>query len=288
MLPFLKKRLDELIPEGSHPLAEPARYALLSSGKKLRPLITLATTQVFHTNPLDALDPACAIEMIHCYSLIHDDLPCMDDDDLRRGQPTLHKAFSEGIALLTGDYLLTFALETLSRAPSLPPELKLSLVQTLTYYAGVHGMIGGQAIDLTSVGTKIDEKTLLTMHRGKTAALITASLNFGAQIGEASKKEKGLIQELGEEVGLAYQFQDDLFNKVGLEKNLGKPVGSDAAKNKPTAISLFGVKGTEERLSQYLQSIEEKLLHLPEGAIPLKVLLEQIFLPTQERLKNRL
>ncbi|MBM3184118.1 MAG: polyprenyl synthetase family protein [Chlamydiae bacterium] len=166
---IIDERLKELIPSPKTSLYESTRYALLSPGKRFRPSLVMAVAASLGADPKIALDPACAIEMVHTYSLIHDDLPCMDNDDLRRGRPTLHKAFDEGLALLTGDYLLTYSFEILSNTAVLSTSQKLQMVQILSHAAGSHGMIGGQAIDLDMTGKSIDEATLYEMHHGKTS-----------------------------------------------------------------------------------------------------------------------
>jgi len=175
MIDRIEKRLNELIPPRNETIFEAARYSLLSSGKRIRPLLTLATAGVYGVDPLSIIDPACAIEMIHTYSLIHDDLPCMDNDNLRRGKPTLHKVYGEAMALLTGDYLLTFAFEIIANASILGREQRVQIMKIVAMRAGARGMIGGQALDIESEGKEIDEDTLLQMHYRKTASLICAS-----------------------------------------------------------------------------------------------------------------
>jgi geranylgeranyl diphosphate synthase type II len=215
--------------------------------------------------------------MIHTYSLIHDDLPCMDNDDLRRGKPTLHKVVSEGMALLTGDYLLTYAFEVIAKAENLGAEEKLKLIQILSSSAGAEGMIGGQAIDIGSVGIQISEETLLKMHEAKTGALIAASLQFGAVIGGASH----CLRKLGKEIGLAFQFLDDLLDATSTLRLLGKNVKRDTLLGKPTAVTLFGIVGVRKRLKDLEISIRDQLSTLPSGA-PL------ISEPLQEHLWNRI
>lgn len=255
---IIDQRLDTLIPQGDA-LTTAARYSLLSPGKRLRPLLVLSAVEMLGGDVSRALDPACAIEMIHTYSLIHDDLPCMDDDDLRRGLPTLHIVAGEAMALLAGDFLLTHAFEVLARAPNLSAEERLSLIDAIAHRAGSKGMIGGQAIDITSIGKTIDESTLTLMHLGKTGALLTCCLEFAAILSSASQQVVRQLQKLGSDLGLAYQYLDDLLNATSTTTLLGKRVGSDADREKPTAISLFGIEGTNERLLQLKQSIEEQL-----------------------------
>jgi geranylgeranyl pyrophosphate synthase len=273
---LIEKRLEELIPSSKEPLFDAVRYSLLSPGKRLRPLLTLASASLFADDPLPALDPACAIEMIHAYSLIHDDLPCMDDDDLRRGKPSLHKAYDEGMALLTGDYLLTRAFDILSHAPHLTDTQKIALIQTVSKRAGAPGMIGGQAIDISSQGKAITPETLIQMHLGKTGALLTACLECGAIAANAPASTLPLLRSIGEELGLAYQFLDDLLDATATTATLGKPAGSDASKNKPTAITLFGLDGTKKRLKTIEGSLFKKLKQLPQKNSELSRILVQL------------
>ena len=187
---LIEDRLHALIPPHSDflyaALFDSARYSLFSGGKRLRPLLALASAHTFDSSLEKALDPACALECIHTYSLIHDDLPCMDNDDMRRGKPTLHRAFPEWHALLTGDYLATFAFEIIAKSPALSDAEKIDLISVLANRAGAHGMIGGQMIDLLSQGVQVDKEMLHQMHAHKTACLISASLEFGAIVANAS------------------------------------------------------------------------------------------------------
>jgi len=212
----IEKALASLIPpreEALHGLLfASGRYALLSGGKRLRPLLVLATADAYGA-PLDnALLPACALELIHTYSLVHDDLPCMDDDDMRRGRPTVHKVYGEGHAVLTGDYLLTYAFQLLSEDKHLTPDQKLRLIRCLAYNAGADGMIGGQVVDLLSTNKTIDWNTLKFMHLHKTAALLATALEFGAIIGGAPPDDHHLLSDIGKNLGLAFQIIDDLLD----------------------------------------------------------------------------
>jgi geranylgeranyl diphosphate synthase type II len=273
MIENIESRLSELIPPRDETIFEAARYSLLAPGKRWRPLLTLATAATFGVDPLTALDPACAIEMIHTYSLIHDDLPCMDDDDLRRGKPTLHKVYGEGMATLAGDYLLTFAFEVIANAP-LGREQRLQMIKSIASRSGAPGMISGQAIDIESEGKEIDEETLLQMHFGKTGALFTACLEIGSLA--AGYPSTPLLQSIGNELGLAYQYQNDLFDATSTTAVLGKTSGADAIKKKPTAISLFGIGGTQEKLQILQRSLSEKLLQLPKGKLELAAVIHKI------------
>lgn len=275
MIQFINNRLEELIPDSPSSLYAAARYSLLSPGKRLRPSLVLAAAETFGVNREKALDPACAIEMVHAYSLIHDDLPCIDNDDLRRGRPTLHKVFPEGIALLAGDYLLTYSFEILGKAPKLSPEQRLSLVQILAKAAGADGMIGGQAVDVGAAGMELNEQALLDMHRGKTGALLAAALLFGAVIGEAPETIFSHLENLGNEIGLAFQFLDDLLDATSSKDILGKNVKRDAALKKPTAVAFYGIDGVKKKLHDFESSIVKQLSSLPEGAPQIASLLKQ-------------
>lgn len=257
MKKIVESTLDKLIPNLEEPLFQAARYSLLSPGKRIRPLIVLETASSLGKDPLIALYPACAIEMIHTYSLIHDDLPCMDDDDLRRGRPTLHKVFGEATALLAGDYLLTYAFEVVAKAP-LPASQKIEIIRVLSERAGAFGMIGGQSIDIESEGKTISEERLFKMHKGKTSALIQACFEIGAIAADATEEDRFELNQIGEELGLVYQIQDDLFNATSTTAILGKKAGSDQIHEKATAVSLFGIDGVKKKLETLQTSLFEK------------------------------
>lgn len=213
---LIDQKLKDLLPPQEHVLHEMATYSL-EKGKRLRPLLTLTITEALGHPIEDALQPACAIEMIHTYSLIHDDLPAMDDDDYRRGKPTLHQTYPESHAILTGDFLLTYAFEILSNAPNLSHPQKNQMISTLAMRGGKTGLCGGQILDL-DWGEK-DEASLFTMHLQKTGALITAALEIGAIICNC---EVFPFQALGEKLGLAYQLADDLLDQDGSVALLGE------------------------------------------------------------------
>ena len=250
----INERLDQLIPLCQVPhasLFKAARYSLLLPGKRLRPRLTLALSKDLNVPTIHALDPACALEMIHTYSLIHDDLPCMDDDDLRRGQPTLHKVYNEGHAVLTGDFLLTRAFEVLACAPGITDHQKSQLVHTLSKRAGANGMVGGQVVDVESEGKIIDQSILLFMFENKTAALLAASLEFGGILGEVSPHDLQLLYEIGRSFGIAFQVRDDILEATSSEDVLGKPINSDIKNQKATAVSLFGLQKAEKLCQEY-------------------------------------
>ena len=247
---LIEKRLNELVVTSSSPeqqLFEAARYTLLNPGKRLRPLLTLATAEAFGAGTDTALDPACAIEMIHTYSLIHDDLPCMDDDNMRRGMPTLHRIYSEGHAVLTGDFLLTYAFEVIADAPYLTAEQKLDLISTLSKAAGGAGMVRGQVLDIAFEGKTIDLSLLEYIHHSKTSTLMTAALEFGAICGNATLKQREIIREFGSQLGLAFQILDDL-------RDDGQEV-----KEKTTIVSILGTEEAKKRLEKLTISSLEML-----------------------------
>jgi geranylgeranyl pyrophosphate synthase len=231
-------------------LREAMRYSVLGGGKRLRPLLVYCTGQAFGA-PLEALDaPAAAVEIIHAYSLVHDDLPAMDDDDLRRGRPTCHKVYGEGTAVLVGDALQAYAFEILAedRSPGVSDTARLMNLRVLAQGIGTLGMAGGQAIDLESVGQRLDLDSLEIMHRRKTGALIRASVLMGAiaaQVTDAAVLDALYIY--GGEMGLAFQIQDDILDVEGDAAALGKATGADAARDKPTYPSLLGLAEARAR-----------------------------------------
>lgn len=253
-----------------------AHYSLSAPGKRLRPLLVMATIESYGLSDETALIPACAIEMVHAYSLIHDDLPCMDDDSMRRGKPTLHKMFPEWQALLTGDYLLTHAFEVLADAPCINADQKVALIRSLSSRAGAHGMIGGQMIDLLSVGQSIDWKLLEKMHLGKTAGLIIAALEFGGIIANAPAKDIEALRETGQAIGVAFQLIDDVLDYTSTEQELGKPIGSDQGKAKATAVPLLGIDATKEKAALLLQTADENLSMLSRPAPLIRALINQM------------
>ena len=226
------------------------RYAVLSGGKRLRPLLVYCTGEALGI-PTDALDaPAAAVELIHSYSLVHDDLPAMDDDDLRRGQPTTHRAFDEATAILAGDALqvLAFSLLARDRAAGVSFEARLKMIQILADASGTAGMAGGQALDLSAVGRHIKLEELEAMHRLKTGALIRASVLLAAACAPAlSAAEWDALDGYSQDIGLAFQIQDDILDVEGSTEDLGKTAGADAARDKPTYPSVLGLETAKTR-----------------------------------------
>jgi farnesyl diphosphate synthase len=228
-------------------LGEAMRYAVLDGGKRLRPLLVLAACEAVGGLHAAALRAACAVELIHAYSLVHDDMPCMDNDVLRRGKPTVHVQFGEARALLAGDALQALAFELIAPAENEPAELPAAmqarLCSLLARAAGARGMAGGQAIDLASVGLRLSEDQLRQMHRLKTGALLQGSVLMGAACGEVGADTRAALQAYGAALGLAFQVVDDILDVVADSATLGKTAGKDAANDKPTYVSLMGLEG---------------------------------------------
>lgn len=262
---LIEKRLDQLIPlpETSYrQLYEAARYSLLGGGKRLRPLIALATAEALGATIEDALDPACALEMVHAYSLIHDDLPCMDDDDYRRGRLTLHRVFPEGHAVLAGDFLLTEAFGVIAAAASLTDSQKTALVFTLSQAAGGSGMVAGQVMDLEAEDSPISLHALQQIHEYKTAALLTAAFEFGGIIARAPSQVLESLRLVGRQIGLAFQVVDDILDVVASETKHGK-TSSDENNGKTTYVSLLGLEESKEFAGRLLRDTLEQLETLP-------------------------
>lgn len=234
-------------------LQQAMRHGLLNGGKRLRPALVYLSYRLCsgreHSELIDRA--AVAIECIHSYSLVHDDLPAMDDDDLRRGQPTCHIAFDEATAILAGDALQCLAFEHLSQpVADVDARLQLNMLHILARASGEQGMVAGQAFDLAHVGKSLTLKQLQAMHACKTGALITAAIELGAIAGAASEDKRTALRHYGDLIGLAFQIQDDLLDIEGDTATLGKPQGSDLAQNKPTYPALLGLDGARERLQQ--------------------------------------
>lgn len=227
------------------------RYSALAGGKRLRPVMVMESAKLFGLPFEKVLPTACGIEMIHTYSLIHDDLPVMDNDDYRRGKPTCHKVFGDAVALLAGDALLTHAFSVISknsRIDGISPLAVIEVIERVACEAGSKGMVGGQTVDIETTGMSIDKETLLYIDRHKTGCLICASLWAGARLAEASKQDLNVINKYGEKIGLIFQIVDDILDIKGDEKLLGKPIGSDAKNKKNTFPSLLGFQESLEML----------------------------------------
>ena len=254
------------------------RYSVFNGGKRIRPILCLAAAEAVGGDLGQAIPVACALELIHSYSLIHDDLPAMDNDDFRRGKPTCHKVFGENIAILAGDALLTEAFVLLSHVEKvrLSAERRLAVIQEIAKAAGICGMVGGQALDVLSGKSVSDEGTLYEIHRRKTGALIVAAVKSGAIIFNARKDKIQALAEYGINVGLAFQIADDILNVEGDRELMGKETGSDDAHDKLTYPSLLGLDLAKEKLAKYIDAAEASLSGFDERARPLLVIARYI------------
>ena len=255
------------------------RYSVMNGGKRVRPLLAYAACEALGAPAEQANGAACAVELIHAYSLVHDDLPAMDDDDLRRGQPTTHKAFDEACAILAGDGLQSLAFNALLD-PRLSPQAdstRLAMVQALAKAAGPAGMVGGQAIDLGSVGLKLDQQALEFMHRHKTGALIEASVRLGALASaRAEQAQLDALQTYAQAIGLAFQVQDDILDVESDTATLGKRQGADIARDKPTYPALLGLEAAKAYAIELRDQALVALQGFGEAAEPLRALARYI------------
>src|SRR5262245_30509434 len=255
--------LDALLPraQGSEArLMEAIRYSALDGGKRLRPFFTLGAGRIFDADEGSLLRAAMAIECVHTYSLIHDDLPCMDDDDLRRGRPTLHRAFDEATAVPAGDALLTFAFRVLGGpAPHPDPQMRGLLITGLARAAGAQGMVAGQAADMAGADIGSDLIAVTRMNRLKTGALINFAVDAGAMIGAASEAERTALSRYAHDVGLAFQMVDDLLDAEGVVRDTGKAVGKDRARGKVNFVTVLGAQATRERISMLAKQAKQHL-----------------------------
>jgi farnesyl diphosphate synthase len=272
----LERWIVAMVPCGGHhgapaALVEAMRYAVLDGGKRLRPLLVMAAWEAVAGEATDALNldgpgraalqeaalrAACAVELIHAYSLVHDDMPCMDNDVLRRGKPTVHVKFGEASALLAGDALQALAFELLTPDEGMRDDQQARLCRLLARAAGSSGMAGGQAIDLASVGATLSENELREMHRLKTGALLQASVMMGASFGDVSATAQAALQCYGAAIGLAFQVVDDILDVTSDSATLGKTAGKDASHDKPTYVSVLGL----ERSAEYAKTLLEQSL----------------------------
>lgn len=263
-----------------HDHIEAMRYSLFAGGKRIRPILCIAVCEALGCHDDAVLPVAMSLECIHTYSLIHDDLPAMDNDDLRRGKPTSHVKFGEAGAILAGDGLLTFGFDLLS-APSLTPQItaetQVKLIHVLARSAGSLGMVGGQAIDIDSEGKDIDFDTLRTLHSCKTGALIRCSVQMGAILGKATPAEYDALTQYGEHIGLAFQIVDDLLNVTATTEQLGKKAGSDAELAKATYPSFFGIEGTRTKAKQAVDDAVRCLTQFDDRCDPLRDLAQYIY-----------
>lgn len=276
----INQYLSEQLPNGEPRLSrlyQAMRYSLTNGGKRIRPVLAYAGCAALGGQPQQADVAAAAVELIHAYSLVHDDLPAMDDDDLRRGQPTCHRAFDEASAILAGDALQALAFEWLSLRGDYQPTTRLQMIQLLARAAGPEGMVGGQAIDLGAVGEKLGLSTLESMHRLKTGALIRASVQLGALASEqAEPLQLAALDNYANAIGLAFQVQDDILDIESDTSVLGKQQGADLARDKPTYPALLGLNGARELASQLRDQAIDSLAGFDQQADRLRQLADYI------------
>ena len=272
--------LRYLTPQSNIPadIYKAVHYSVFAGGKRIRPILCLAAVDAVGGNLAPAMPVACALELIHTYSLIHDDLPAMDNDVFRRGKPTSHKVFGEAMAILAGDALLTEAFVLLSRAEKerLPVQRRLSVIQEIAQAAGISGMVGGQALEVLSEKSVPDENSLGDIHRRKTGALIVAAVKTGAILFNAPKDKVQALSQYGTNIGMAFQIADDILNVEGDRKLMGKETGSDAVHGKLTYPSLLGLDAAKERLKKYVDTAMESISNFDERARPLRIIARYI------------
>ena len=276
----INQALDNYLPASdSKPakLHQSMRYSVLAGGKRLRPILTLVAAKlVGDLNEEDVLPAACAVELVHNYSLIHDDLPSMDDDDIRRGQPSNHKKFSPALAILAGDALLTLAFELVSEIETIDAERINLVTKELAQGSGHQGMVGGQVVDIESEGKEIDSAELDYIHQHKTGALLKTSVRIGALMGEASEKELTALTTYAEKIGLAFQIVDDILDVEGSSEKLGKAVGSDSNKDKATFPAIYGLAESKDLAAKTIQEAKDSLEVFGDEASILKDLADYI------------
>lgn len=258
----VNKSLEKFIEEKDNPQAtiyKAMNYSLHAGGKRIRPVILISVAELLGASRENVMPFACAIEMIHTYSLIHDDLPCMDNDDLRRGKPTNHKVYGDALAVLAGDALLNKAFEVILKNSQVSPNMTLAALREIADASGTEGMIGGQVIDIESENKQIDTVTLMTLHLHKTASLIMASAKVGALLGGGSREDLINFEEFARYLGIAFQIKDDILDVCGEVEKLGKKTGVDDEKNKSTFVRIYGLEQSEKLLSDYTQKAIDSL-----------------------------
>lgn len=282
---IVNKALDSFLPgEDEYPqtLHKAMRYSVFAGGKRIRPILVIAAAEIFGKTAEDVIDIACAVEFIHTYSLIHDDLPCIDNDELRRGLPTCHKVFGEAIALLAGDALLTKAFHVMSHpskaeeAWSQKLDLKLKAIHEIAKAAGSTGMVGGQVVDIESEGKEVAFPVLEYIHIHKTGELMLASVKAGAIMGGAENKELEAITKYGEAIGLAFQIADDILDVEGNKEDVGKNVGGDMKKGKVTYPSILSIDESRKRAKELVDIAITSLKDFDEKAEPLRAVARYI------------
>jgi geranylgeranyl diphosphate synthase type II len=278
---MVDRALDEVLPPADAPPASvhrAMRYSVLAGGKRLRPILVIAGAETVGAGADRVMPTACALELIHTYSLIHDDLPAMDDDDFRRGRPTNHKVFGEAVAILAGDALLTLAFRLIAdnAARVADPRVVCDVIREVADAAGTEGMVGGQVVDIESEGRAVTPETLDFIHLRKTAALIRVSLRAGALLGGAGASALAAIGTAGERLGLAFQIVDDILDVEGNLEELGKTAGSDERKQKATYPALHGLDASRQRARMLIQDAKAALAPLGPAARPLAALADFI------------
>lgn len=258
----IDKALDAYLPSRDNlqsVIYDAMRYSLFAGGKRLRPILMLETAKMCGGSENEVMPFACAMEMIHTYSLIHDDLPAMDNDDLRRGKPTNHIKYGEAVAILAGDALLNKAFEIVSEHGGKDPARAMKAVSVLAKSSGTEGMIGGQIVDMESEGKEITRDTLEYLHSLKTGAIIRSSCVIGAVMSDADETLVRAADEFARNLGIAFQIRDDILDVTGSEAELGKPIGSDARENKNTYVTLYGLRKAEELSALYSKKAKDAL-----------------------------
>lgn len=265
---YSSKLVNEAMIESVEKLKAPERlkeamtYSLQGGGKRIRPLLLFATLDAFGKNPEIGVKPACALEMIHTYSLIHDDLPCMDDDDYRRGKPTNHKVFGEALATLAGDGLLTYAFQLITEMndPSVSEQIKLQLIRELAVAAGPEGMVAGQVADMEGESKQLSGEELQYIHERKTGKMLMYPVIAASILSKATAEQLSNLTQFAYKLGIAFQIQDDILDVIGEEEVLGKPVGSDIENDKTTYVKLYGVEGAKARLHSFIKEAKQHII----------------------------
>jgi len=281
---IVEKALDRLLPPGDSPpekLHEAMRYSVFAGGKRLRPILCMAALEALGRDSLPFMPAACALELVHTYSLIHDDLPAMDDDDLRRGKPTNHKVFGEAVAILAGDALLTLAFELIANMDTAPPPIRLEIVRRLAQCGGTGGLVGGQMLDLAAEGKEVSEEMLECIHAQKTAALIEAAVVCGGILGGATEDQLGAFSIYGHSMGMAFQITDDILDAAGDEVKIGKRTRKDQESKKATYPGRYGIDGARHIAEEYVQKALGALESFDDKADPLREIARMIALREQ-------
>jgi geranylgeranyl diphosphate synthase type II len=272
--------LEQVVPsqrEYPETIHRAMRHSLFAGGKRIRPILSIASAEAVSADVSGVERPACALELVHTYSLIHDDLPALDNDDYRRGRPTCHKVFGDAIAILAGDGLLTLAFRVLAELPDVPSERRVRMIAELAAAAGtVAGMIGGQVADIEAEGKRIEAAHLDYIHRSKTGALLRASVHIGAIYGGANQQQFAALSSYGMHIGLAFQIVDDILDVVGSTESLGKTAGKDAEQQKATFPALYGLEASRTKANEHLTKAVEALETLGEGSARLREIAERI------------